>query len=132
MVIFVAVSVQHLIQTTLNVVNGFESDGLPLGEDSPSWKRYFKPGDMVTFQFVFGRLQAVLGAPSISYTTTRHCMSYLSLQLIFGDGPDNGTTKEPNTNCRDGKAVAYTGWHLDASGTVRYYLVFCPMFFTLF
>lgn len=51
-----------LTETTMCALSGTSGENMPFGEDDPSFKRYFNPGDLNTFGAIIQRLLAVLGA----------------------------------------------------------------------
>lgn len=75
----------------MKVLGGAGGEGLPSGEEDPSFKRYFRSGDLTTVGAIYQRLLAVLGAPNTS--PMRQCIEASKLQLIYGDGPNS------NGNC---------------------------------
>lgn len=117
----------ELMTTTMRVLSGESGENLPYGENDPSFKRYFNPGDLNTFGAVIQRLLAVLGAPGTS--PIRQCIEASKLQLIYGDGPDDNPDKPFADNCKGQGTFAYYNAYTDKNKVIRSYVSFCPLFF---
>lgn len=118
-----------LMQTTMLVLSGTSGENVPFGENDPSFKRYFNPGDLNTFGAIIQRLLAVLGAPGTS--AIRQCIEATKLQLIYGDGPTDDKDKPYSNLCssNDGKTFAYYNAYTDKNGIIRSYISLCAPFF---
>jgi len=115
--------VMDLLETTMKVLSGTSGEGLPFGEEDPSFQRYFRTGDLDQVGAVFQRILGILGAPGTS--AIRQCIEASKLLLIYGDGPNS------NRNCADETrgVFAYYNAFEDSNKIPRSYLAFCKRFF---
>lgn len=125
MVIAAAIGAADMMSVTLNVLTGKETDGLPQGEQDPSFSRYFRPGDMRRFQTAVEAQLGFLGCPY--YSAQRKCIpAPKKVVLYHGDGP---THKNLPADCGDGER-AYLDGFLEGNPPVpRTYISICPAFF---
>ena len=113
-----------LLETTMKVLSGTTGEGLPFGEEDPSFQRYFRKGDLDQVGAIFQRVLGVLGAPGTS--AIRQCIEASKLLLIYGDGPNS------QGNCADesrGVFAYYNAFEVDQIKVPRSYLAFCKRFF---
>jgi len=115
--------VMDLLETTMKVLSGTSGEGLPYGEEDPSFQRYFRKGNLDQVGAIFQRVLGILGAPGTS--AIRQCIEASKLLLIYGDGPNS------NRNCADETrgVFAYYNAFEDSNKTPRSYLAFCKRFF---
>lgn len=115
--------VMDLLETTMKVLSSTSGEGLPYGEEDPSYQRYFRKGDLHQVGAIFQRVLGILGAPGTS--AIRQCIEASKLLLIYGDGPNS------NRNCADETrgVFAYYNAFEDSNKTPRSYLAFCKRFF---